>query len=149
MGYVQVVLCSGNNPKHKLVHRLVAQAFIDNPENKGCVDHINTDRGDNRVENLQWVTHTENNLNPITRKRLSECKTLARMSEETKRKRSRAVVQYDKDGNCLAEFWGLKEAQRQTGVLYVGISTCCRGITRTAGGYIWKYKDNRYGKGID
>lgn len=55
-----------------LVHRLVADAFIPNIENKPYIDHINTIRDDNRVENLRWVTHLENQRNPITNKRLKE-----------------------------------------------------------------------------
>lgn len=58
--YVQVRLCSGNKCVNKSVHRLVAEAFIPNPEGKPEVDHINHIRYDNRVENLRWVTHREN-----------------------------------------------------------------------------------------
>lgn len=54
------------------VHVLVAKAFIDNIENKPCIDHINTIRVDNRVENLRWVTYSENNKNPITNKRMKD-----------------------------------------------------------------------------
>lgn len=50
----------------KRIHRLVAEAFIPNPDNKPCIDHINTDPTDNRVTNLRWVTYLENNRNPIT-----------------------------------------------------------------------------------
>ena len=60
-GYIQI---SGG-----YLHRIVAQLFIPNPENKPQVDHIDTDRNNNRVDNLRWVTQSENNLNPITRQR--------------------------------------------------------------------------------
>lgn len=59
-----------------LLHRAVAELFIPNPENKPCIDHINGNKHDNRVCNLRWVTHSENMLNPITRKRNSEIKLI-------------------------------------------------------------------------
>ena len=63
--YLQVNLSGIRNPQH--VHRLVAKAFIPNPENKPTVDHINGNRLDNRVENLRWATQKENNNNPNTK----------------------------------------------------------------------------------
>lgn len=72
-GYCVVTLCKNAVCKKLRVHRLVAIAFIDNPENKQYIDHINTIRIDNRIENLRWVTRSENSLNPITRKRNSNC----------------------------------------------------------------------------
>ena len=68
-GYLQVSLCKDGKMKHYKVHRLVAKAFIDNPDNKPCIDHISTDRADNRVENLRWSTCKENSNNPITLER--------------------------------------------------------------------------------
>ena len=62
-GYYCIVLCKNNKQKHFSIHRLIALAFIPNPDNKPCVDHINRDRKDNRIENLRWVTKSENSRN--------------------------------------------------------------------------------------
>jgi hypothetical protein len=61
-GYYMVAL-DKKGASHHSIHRLLALAFIPNPENKPCVDHINRIRTDNRLENLRWVTYKENNLN--------------------------------------------------------------------------------------
>ena len=71
-GYLAIGLIKNGKTKMFRVHRLVAEAFIPNPENKPCVDHINTIKNDNRVENLRWVTCEENNNNPLTRKKMSK-----------------------------------------------------------------------------
>lgn len=68
-GYLVLFLVKDKKKYHKKVHRLVAEAFIPNPENKPQIDHINTVKTDNRVENLRWVDSSENRLNPITRKK--------------------------------------------------------------------------------
>ena len=59
-GYMRLVLYKNGKSKHFQVHRLLALAFIPNPENKRCIDHINGIRHDNRLENLRWVTYSEN-----------------------------------------------------------------------------------------
>ncbi len=66
-GHKMVMLCKDGKTYPRLVHRLVAEAFIPNPDNKPVVDHIDTDATNNRVENLRWVTQQENCMNPLTR----------------------------------------------------------------------------------
>ena len=69
-----VVLCKNAKTKTIKVHRLVAEAFIPNPENKPQIDHVDTNMENNNVENLRWVTHKENMNNPLSRKHSSEAK---------------------------------------------------------------------------
>lgn len=68
-GYLRVGLSKDSKDKKYLVHRLVAEAFIPNPNNLPCIDHINTIRDDNKVENLRWCDTAGNLTNPITRKK--------------------------------------------------------------------------------
>lgn len=74
-GYPCVTLIVLKNKVLNPVHRLVAETFIPNPQNKPCIDHIDCVRANAQVENLRWVTHSENNLNPITiyRRQQSNC----------------------------------------------------------------------------
>lgn len=87
-GYKFVTLFKNSKGKIHLIHRLVAEAFIPNHENKTCIDHINTIRTDNRVENLRWCTHKENANNILTKKHLSDSRKGIKLSEETKQKMS-------------------------------------------------------------
>ena len=85
--YYQVNLCKNGIRKQLYVHRLVAETFLSNPDNKPEIDHINTNYLDNRVENLRFVTHTENMNNPE-----SVVKQLGRQkTDEHKRKISESI----------------------------------------------------------
>lgn len=86
-GYCRVRLSYNYKTNFKSVHRLVAEAFIPNPENKPEIDHINGNREDNRVENLRWATHSENMNNPLTKKKMKEYIP----TEETREKCSKAL----------------------------------------------------------
>lgn len=91
-----VILCKDGKTKPHLVHRLVAMAFIPNPDNKPCIDHIDTDFQNNHVDNLKWCTQKENCNNPLTRQHGSEAKIghpywrTKPLSEETREKISKA-----------------------------------------------------------
>ena len=136
-------LCKNNNlrvtlynrtKKRFLVHRIVAEAFMPNPYNKPEIDHINTIRTDNRVENLRWVTHTENMNNPITHTKSINSKLHYTYN-------MKAVIQTSKDGTFIQEYKCTREAERATNIDHRSINKCCKGIYKTAGGYIWKYKE--------
>lgn len=86
-GYNQVCLTLGGKHFYFYAHRLVAETFIDNPDDKKEIDHINGIRHDNRVENLQWVTKSENMNNPITKEKLSEIKKGKHISPNTEFKK--------------------------------------------------------------
>lgn len=74
-GYLRYTLRKGNVGKKFLAHQLVARTFIPNPLNKRYVDHIDTDKTNNHVDNLRWATRRENSNNPLTRKHNSMAKS--------------------------------------------------------------------------
>lgn len=125
-GYNLVGLGKGDT---KVVHRLVAEAFIPNPDGKPCVDHINTVRDDNRVENLRWVTYSENNNNPLT---------LPRMIRD----QGKPIIQLSLTGQTLAYYPYMNDAERKTNVLRKCISKCVLGQRKTSGGYRWLSYDD-------
>ena len=158
-GYLQVLLSKNNKQKLCLIHRLVAEVFIPNPENKPHIDHINTDKKDNRVENLRWATRSENMNNPLTKEKCREMNKGKHHAEETKKKISEAGK-----GRILSEeskkkigkgngkpvycieldkiFESTCEASRELGISQSSISLVCRGKRKTAGGYHWEYVDS-------
>lgn len=133
-GYYQVSLFKNGEQKNFKVHRLVALAFIPNPDNKECVDHINGIKVDNRVENLRWCTHKENMNYPLARKNKSQSLTnLPSLSKP--------ILQIDKiTGEVINEFPSTNEVERQLGIGQGNISNCCNGKAKSAYGYIWRYK---------
>ena len=114
----------------KRVHRIVAETFIPNPESKPCIDHINTVRTDNRVENLRWVTQRENCNNPITNRH---------QKEEYERNRSIPIVQLTLEGQFVKKWVSGLEVYRKLGIKQPNIVSCCKGRYKTMGGFKWMY----------
>lgn len=131
-GYLFVQLSINKKILRRYIHRLVAEAFIPNPENKKTVNHKDGNKKNNCVENLEWCTYLENNTHAYEK--------LGKLQKN--KKGSIAVVQYDLKGNFIKEYPSIREAQRQTGIN--AIDKVCKGIQNRsqAGGYKWKYKED-------
>ena len=140
-GYLSCSLSNGDGTKKKYrVHRLVALAFIPNPENKSEVNHINSIRDDNRVENLEWNTRQENEKHAYRDGRHQELREKARenllqYAIPALKTPVRQLDLFDKEINI---FDSLSEAERQTGINHRNISLVCQGKRKTAGGFKWE-----------
>ena len=135
-GYARVALYKGNGEVHTImVHRLVASAFLENPDNLPQVNHINEDRLDNRLENLEWCTASYNinygGRNAKVSKKLRDFK------EQTS---ARRVEQVDaKTGEVVKTWTSMREIERELGFAHSNIYACCVGRRKTRGGYLWRY----------
>lgn len=135
-GYSQVGLYKNGKCKIYLVSRLVAMAF---PDICGkwfegcCVEHKNTDKNDNRAINLRVCTQIENNNNPITKQKQRETRKIIAPKKK--------VVQKTIDGNYVKEYDSLTEAAEDNNLNRQNICACCRNKQKSAGGFVWEYKD--------
>ena len=115
-GYFQVVLYKDGDGKFYLIHRLVAEAYLPNPDNLPQVDHVNEDKTNNCVNNLQWITNRDN----------------------CRKSKNKPILQYTLDGEFVREWPSATDVGReaQTNICY-----CLKGKQKTAYGYVWKYKN--------
>lgn len=125
-GYVYVQLTKNSKGFTKKVHRLVAQTFISNLDNLPQVNHIDGNKQNNNVENLEWCTQSQNIQHAYKNGLGNQIK----------------VIQYDLDGNYINEFNSISEASRETGICLVSIAYCISGKYKKAGGFKWIKKLN-------
>ena len=131
-GYLRVGIVKNKKQEWFFVHRLVWEAF-NGPIPEGMqVNHINEIKTDNRLENLNLMTPKENSAYGTGRKR-------------SDKKRKKPVTQILPDGTEFFTFFSVADAEIETGIPNPNITKCCKGIRKTAGGYMWKYA-NQQGK---
>lgn len=122
--YYHVRLSKDGKVKIYLIHKLVAEAFLDNPNNYPCVNHKDENKLNNNVNNLEWCTQKYNcnygKRNNCLRKRIG---------------------QYDLQENLIREWQGMRVASRELNICYSSIYKCCKGKLKTAGNFIWRYAD--------
>ena len=126
-GYLRLCLYKNNKNKDLLLHRILATAFIDNPDEKPCVNHIDENKLNNDLSNLEWCTERENAIHGTRTKRVAE-------------KLSQKVIQLDLNDNILNVFKSMRQAERETGIDATSISACCNGKRKSAGKYKWRKK---------
>ena len=136
-GYLKVTLCKDGHVKTLKVHRLVADAFIPNPNNLETVNHKDEDKTNNSVANLEWMSKKDNTNYGTRNKRAGEAISKANINNPMF---SKQVQMFDKKtGELLATFPSTQEAQRVTMIHQSNISSCCIGRRKSAGGYKWRY----------
>jgi len=126
-GYLTHCLYGHDKKKFRLLHRIIATAFIDNPDEKPQVNHIDENKLNNDLSNLEWCTVRENIIHGTRTKRAAE-------------KRFKKVIQLDLNDNVLNEFESIRQAEQKTGIDASSICRCCNGKAKRAGYYKWRKK---------
>ena len=119
-GYLRVELCKDGKGKWYRINRLVAQAFLENPNSLPEVNHKDEIKTNNRVDNLEWCTKQYN----------------------VEYSQGKAVIGINKVSGLILEFPSTREASRQTKINQGNISSCCQGKRKSAGGFYWHYADS-------
>jgi hypothetical protein len=141
--YLSVVLSYGSKRRYTRIHRLVAEAFVPNPDNKPEVHHKDGNKQNNCAENLEWVTRSENHRHAL----LQSPNMVKGMVRYNRFIRPKAIQQFSLDGKFVAEYPNAAEAAKATGICRRNILQVANreeykpGKTRKqAGGFVWRFK---------
>lgn len=143
-GYGYVRLSKNGKSKNYRVHRIVADLFVENPNGYNVVNHKDENKANNRADNLEWCTH-DYNVHYGT----GISRTRAWMMEN----RAKPIQQYSKSGDFIREFPSVMDASKELNIEHINIIKCAKGSMdmahngkrysrKTAGGYVWKYKED-------
>ena len=125
-GYLRTTLQKDGKQKQDYIHRIVAKNFIPNPENKPTVNHIDGNKDNNRVSNLEWATYRENNIHAIKNLLSGWCY-------------AKKVEQYSLKGELLATYKTITEASKATGKSKLEILEACKGKYKPPVNCLWVY----------
>lgn len=144
-GYLYVNLYKNSKSKTKKIHRLVAEAFIPNINNLPCINHIDGNKHNNCIDNLEWCSYSENTKKAIELGLIDKEKFFKSGKDNIMYNKhgkehpsSIPVLQYDLKGNFIKRWDNIKEAEKTLKLFH--ISNCCKGSRKTCGGYKWKYE---------
>lgn len=137
-GYLRVQLYKNGKPHDFYIHILVAQAFIPNRENKQEVNHKDGNKENNDVENLEWVSRSENQIHAIKTNLRPASPMTGRFGKDNPN--SKVILQYNRDGTFIREWVGVAETARVLHCAPSQIFVCLCGKRKTGAGFIWKYK---------
>lgn len=138
-GYPMVYLTKNNKAKNCTVHRLVALSFLKKVTGKNFVNHVDGNKENNCVENLEWVSRSENQTHAYELG-LQKVNIDAAHQAAWEKKR-RKINQFESDGTFIRGFNSITEAAKDLNISASGISQCLSGKNKKSGGYIWKYME--------
>jgi hypothetical protein len=137
-GYGKINLFKNNIIKQFSIHRLVANAFIPNPKNKPQVNHINGNKADNRVKNLEWCTSSENELHSYNvLGKIGGKPYLGKLNGD--HSKSIPIIQFTMDGGKIKTWSCAAEVERSLGFNAINIRACALGISKSSNGFKWVY----------
>lgn len=135
-GYVRILLFKDGKYKSHYVHILVAKAFIPNPTNKAEVNHIDANKSNNCVSNLEWVTRSENHYHAVKMGLKPICPTIGKFGKDNPS--SKPVYQYSLDGSFIKKWDCRSDAARFYKCNPNTISNAVNGYIKSCKGFVWK-----------